>query len=51
MTVPMVALLLCVGLFLGGCGEEEPVKKIDLTEREEVTVYRPENAITYAYLP
>lgn len=37
--------------FLGGCSEGEPVKKVDLTRREEVTVYRPENALTYAYLP
>jgi len=46
-----MVLLLVAGLFLGGCGEEEPVKKIDLSQRKEVTVYRPENAITYAYLP
>jgi phosphonate transport system substrate-binding protein len=51
LTARIVALLLCVGLLLGGCGEEEPTKKVDLSEREEVTVYRPENAITYAYLP
>ena len=47
----MVALLMLAFLFIGGCGEEEPVKKIDLTKWEEVKVYRPENAITYAYLP
>jgi phosphonate transport system substrate-binding protein len=51
MSVRIVALLLCVGLFLGGCGDESPVKSIDLSKREEVTVHRPENAITYAYLP
>jgi phosphonate transport system substrate-binding protein len=51
MAVPLMALLLVAGLFLAGCGEEEPAKKIDLSQREEVTVYRPENAITYAYLP
>lgn len=44
-------IVLVFMLALVGCGEDEPVKKIDLTEREEVTVYRPENAITYAYLP
>jgi phosphonate transport system substrate-binding protein len=47
----MVALLVFAFLFMGGCGEEETVKKIDLTKWEEVKVYRPENAITYAYLP
>jgi phosphonate transport system substrate-binding protein len=51
MSVRIVALLLCFGLFLGGCGDESPVKSIDLSKREEVTVHRPENAITYAYLP
>jgi phosphonate transport system substrate-binding protein len=48
---PLITLLICAGLFLGGCGEGEQVKTVDLSEREEVTVYRPENAITYAYLP
>jgi phosphonate transport system substrate-binding protein len=36
---------------LWGCREGEPVKKIDLSKREEATRYRSENAITYAYLP
>jgi len=44
-------LLLLAGFFFSACREEEPVKKIDLSQRQEVTVYRPENAITYAYLP
>jgi phosphonate transport system substrate-binding protein len=34
-----------------GCGDSEPAKKIDLSEREEVTPYKPDDAITYAYLP
>jgi phosphonate transport system substrate-binding protein len=51
MTAPLTALLICAGLLLGGCGEGEQVKTVDLGEREEVTVYRPDNAITYAYLP
>ncbi|MDD3582302.1 MAG: phosphate/phosphite/phosphonate ABC transporter substrate-binding protein [Desulfobacca sp.] len=46
-----IIMILVLAGALVGCGEDEPVKKIDLTEREEVTVYRPENAITYAYLP
>lgn len=48
----LIAALLMAAFFgLAGCGEEEPVKKIDMSKWEEVTVYRPENAITYAYLP
>jgi phosphonate transport system substrate-binding protein len=51
MVVTLVTLLLGAGFFLSGCGDDEPVKKIDLSQREEVSVYRPEEAITYAYLP
>lgn len=47
----LTALLVAALLVVIGCGEEEPVKKIDMSKWEEVTVYRPENAITYAYLP
>lgn len=46
-----VALIMVAVFAVGGCGEEEPVKQIDMSKWEEVTVYRPENAITYAYLP
>lgn len=51
MHMPVVTLLLCACFLLGGCGENETIKKVDLSQREEVTVYGPENAITYAYLP
>jgi phosphonate transport system substrate-binding protein len=51
MSVRSVALLLCLGLLLGGCGNDEPAKTIDLSKRGEVTVDRPDHAITYAYLP
>jgi phosphonate transport system substrate-binding protein len=47
----LLAIFLLGGLFLGGCGDSEPVKKVDLSKREEVAVYKPEDAITYAYLP
>jgi phosphonate transport system substrate-binding protein len=47
----ILAVLMFGAFLLGGCGESEPVKTIDLSEREDVAVYRPENAITYAYLP
>ena len=51
MSARIVALVLCVGLLLGGCGNDEPAKTIDLSKRGEVTVDRPDHAITYAYLP
>ncbi|MFZ5452477.1 MAG: phosphate/phosphite/phosphonate ABC transporter substrate-binding protein [Thermodesulfobacteriota bacterium] len=51
MGAQIVTLLLCACLLLGGCGEGESVKQVDLSPREEATVYRPEDAITYAYLP
>lgn len=44
-------LVLLLIWFSPGCGESEPVKKIDLSEREEVTAHKPVDAITYAYLP
>jgi phosphonate transport system substrate-binding protein len=47
----ILVLVMLGWVFLGGCGESEPVKKVDLSEREEVSPYKPEDAITYAYLP
>jgi phosphonate transport system substrate-binding protein len=47
----LAALLMVASLVLGGCGPEEPVKKIDLSKREEITVLKPPASITYAYLP
>ncbi|MDD2902424.1 MAG: phosphate/phosphite/phosphonate ABC transporter substrate-binding protein [Syntrophales bacterium] len=38
-------------LLIAGCGDDEPVKKIDLSNREEITVIKPPAALTYAYLP
>lgn len=51
MTWGRTLILLLVCLVVAHCGNDEPAKKIDLSKREEVTVYRPANAITYAYLP
>jgi len=51
MTWGRTLILLLACLVVATCGDEEPAKKIDLSTRQEVTVYRPENAITYAYLP
>jgi phosphonate transport system substrate-binding protein len=46
-----LAMLAFVCLFLTGCGDDEPAKKIDLAKREEITVIKPPAAVTYAYLP
>ena len=46
-----MALVVIGFLFLNGCGEEEPVKKIDLAKREEIKVLKPPASVTYAYLP
>jgi phosphonate transport system substrate-binding protein len=48
---PLVAALAFACLLLGGCGNDEPVKQIDLSKREEITVIKPPAAVTYAYLP
>jgi len=47
------ALLLFLGLLLvcGGCGDEEPTVKVDLSVREEVSAPKAPKALTYAYLP
>jgi phosphonate transport system substrate-binding protein len=47
----VMLMLACLCVSLCGCGDEEPAKKIDLSEREEITVIKPTEAITYAYLP
>jgi phosphonate transport system substrate-binding protein len=51
MTWGKTLILLLACLVVANCGDSEPAKKVDLSKRQEVTVYRPENAITYAYLP
>ncbi|MEJ2671773.1 MAG: phosphate/phosphite/phosphonate ABC transporter substrate-binding protein [Deltaproteobacteria bacterium] len=51
MTWGRALILLLACLVVAHCGDEEPAKKIDLSQRQEVTVYRPDDAITYAYLP
>jgi phosphonate transport system substrate-binding protein len=51
MTWGRTLILLLACLVVANCGDSEPAKKVDLSKRQEVTVYRPENAITYAYLP
>jgi phosphonate transport system substrate-binding protein len=38
-------------LWLTGCGDNDPAKKVDLTNREKITVADVQPAITYAYAP
>jgi len=47
----LILLLICAWGFLPGCGDSEPSKKVDLSERQEIKVFKPERGITYAYLP
>jgi len=51
MTWGRMGMLLLACLVSAGCGDQEPVKKIDLSTREEITPIKPPPTITYAYLP
>lgn len=42
-------LLLCV--LLAGCGDSEPIVRVDLSKREKITSPARQEVITYAYLP
>ena len=46
-------LLIGLALVLActGCSEDEPVVRVDLANRVEVTLAQPAKAVTYAYLP
>lgn len=44
-------LALALLLLVGGCGDSEPVHKVDLTKREPITFTQRQEEITYAYLP
>ena len=44
-------VLFLSALFLAGCGEDETVYRVDLENRKEMPLPKPEPAITYAYLP
>ncbi|MEF2232326.1 MAG: phosphate/phosphite/phosphonate ABC transporter substrate-binding protein [Pseudodesulfovibrio sp.] len=47
----LVGLLALAALACGGCGDDEPVIRVDLEKRERLTAPKPKDAITYAYLP
>jgi len=47
----LILLPLCAWCLLIGCGDSEPAKKVDLTERQEIKVFKADRDITYAYLP
>ena len=42
---------LALALACTGCSEDEPVVRVDLANRVEVTLAQPAKAVTYAYLP
>lgn len=45
-------LFICALLALcGGCSDEEPTVKVDLSVREEISAPKAPKALTYAYLP
>lgn len=48
--LPVVACLLLM-LLLTGCGDSEPIVRVDLSKRDKVTTPEQQAAITYAYLP
>jgi len=47
----LLLLLVCLGLSLPGCGEDEPRKKVDFSKVQDLPLAKPEDAVTYAYLP
>lgn len=47
----LLMLALAFLLAIAGCGESEPVVKVDLDKRQSVTAVAQTDAYTYAYLP
>ena len=47
----LALILLALVLFGAGCGDDEPVRHVDLTARERGGPRPDEHVITYAYLP
>lgn len=47
----VMSALLIASLFLTGCGESEPLKRVNLAKREKITAPQRKESITYAYLP
>lgn len=45
----LMLVIICLGLL--ACGEDEPRKRVDLSKVRDLPVAKPEEAITYAYLP
>ncbi|WP_461208974.1 phosphate/phosphite/phosphonate ABC transporter substrate-binding protein [Desulfocurvus sp. DL9XJH121] len=46
-----LGLLALVLALLPGCGDDDSVKRVDLTRREEITFRPRQEEVTYAYLP
>lgn len=47
----LLGQIFCCLIILGGCGDQEQPKKVDLSERQEITVTGASAALTYAYAP
>lgn len=47
----IACLLTALAAVLPGCGEGEPVVRVDLSKRQELMAPQSQEAITYAYLP
>ena len=47
----LLGLALLAVLACAGCGDDEPVIRVNLEKRERLTAPKPKDAITYAYLP
>ena len=44
------SILICLLMFVG-CSEDEPVIKVDLSKKEQISLKEEADVITYAYLP
>ncbi|WP_394701057.1 phosphate/phosphite/phosphonate ABC transporter substrate-binding protein [uncultured Pseudodesulfovibrio sp.] len=47
----LLAVVAAMMALLGGCGDDEPVIRVDLNRRDKLVAPQKQEAITYAYLP
>jgi phosphonate transport system substrate-binding protein len=48
---PLIYLIILGVIILAGCTDQEQAKKVDLSERRDISVRNAKTALTYAYLP